>query len=92
MVDNTNDPLYNSLDIIWKQYIMQYTDCTWNPIDTYEPGFNQVLLSNDKHKWIRFGFKYPGINRWYYSTTTETSRYGSNDEPTHWMYMLKGPW
>ena len=22
MVDNTNDPLYNSLDIIWKQYIM----------------------------------------------------------------------
>jgi len=26
MVDNTNDPLYNSLDSIWKEYIMQTSD------------------------------------------------------------------
>ena len=26
MIDNTNDPLYNGLDIMWKQYIMQTSD------------------------------------------------------------------
>jgi predicted RNase H-like nuclease (RuvC/YqgF family) len=28
MVDNTDNPLYNSLNIIWKQYIMQVSDTT----------------------------------------------------------------
>jgi hypothetical protein len=28
MVDNTNDPLYNQLDPLWKEYIVQVSDTT----------------------------------------------------------------
>jgi hypothetical protein len=28
MVDNTNDPLYNQLDLLWKEYIVQVSDTT----------------------------------------------------------------
>ena len=65
----------------------------WNPISNYKPSMKQVILSNTNQRWIRFGFKYPGLNRWYYSTTTECLSWGSLDEePTHWMPMIKGPW
>lgn len=79
----------------------QSTHCEWSPIDTYEETivgtksqWLQVIVSHKEKKWIRFGFKYPGLNRWYYSATNERTQYAQveGDEPTHWMPMLKGPW
>lgn len=75
--------------------------CEWMPIEIYEKtivGTNrqwqQVIVAHENHRWIRFGFKYPGLNRWYYSATNERTQYAQaeGDSPTHWMPMIKGPW
>ena len=75
--------------------------CEWQPIGTYEETivgtreqWRQVIVSHREQRWIRFGFKYPGLNRWYYSGTNERSQYAQTegDAPTHWMPMMKGPW
>jgi hypothetical protein len=68
------------------------THCDWLPIETYVPAWDNVLLSHAGDKWIRFGFKYPGINRWYYSGCTTTSMRGSDEEPTHWAPPINPPW
>lgn len=68
----------------------------WQLIETYnsaEHGF--VVVANEDKRWIRFGRLYPGLNRWYYSGTTENAQYSegaNNDKPTHWAPMFKGPW
>jgi hypothetical protein len=68
----------------------------WQPIDTYPSKNNQfvwALLANDQQRWIRFGYKYPKLNRWYYSTGHfEKPLLAADDTPTHWMPMIKGPW
>ena len=73
----------------------------WQPIETYEKTivgtqdqWEQVIVSHINQRWIRFGRKYPGLNRWYYSGTNERSQYAQTpgDEPTHWMPIMKGPW
>jgi hypothetical protein len=69
----------------------------WSPIETYVPrehGF--IIVANEHRKWIRFGRLYPGLNRWYYSGTTEQAQYSEGhddkDKPTHWAPMFKAPW
>jgi hypothetical protein len=74
----------------------------WESIDSYyrnvvgtKEQHLHILCANDKSRWIRFGKLYPGLNRWYYSGTTEKSQYAQYDDgdrPTHWMPMFKGPW
>ena len=68
----------------------------WHDIETYDQyRSQQVLVANKEKKWIRFGRKFHGINRWYYSGTTEYSQYpesGDTDIPTHWTPMPYGPW
>jgi hypothetical protein len=75
--------------------------CEWQPIETYEKTivgttlqWQQVIVSHIDKQWIRFGFKYPGLNRWYYSATNERTQYAQveGDAPTHWMPMMNGPW
>ncbi len=69
----------------------------WQSIEDYNPkehGF--VVVANKHKKWIRFGRLYPGLNRWYYSGTTENAQYSEghndSDKPTHWAPMFKAPW
>jgi len=68
----------------------------WYTIETYHQYMpQQVLLANKDRKWIRFGRKFHGLNRWYYSGTIESSQYpqhGDDDIPTHWTPIPKGPW
>ena len=68
----------------------------WRPIETYDQVKpQQVLVANKEKRWIRFGRKFHGLNRWYYSGTTEYSQYperGDADIPTHWMPIPYGPW
>ena len=75
--------------------------CEWQPIETYERDvvgtkqqWEQIICSHSERRWIRFGRKYPGLNRWYYSGTSERSQYAQveDEAPTHWMPMMKGPW
>ncbi len=69
----------------------------WKPIETYDDeeskrNFKWALLANKDDKWMRFGFKYPNLNRWYYSTSY-CRLFGSNEDcPTHWAEAPKGPW
>lgn len=52
------------------------------------------MVANKNKRWIRFGRKFKGLNRWYYSGNSEYSQYGERDDdaPTHWAPIPKGPW
>lgn len=70
----------------------------WRDIDTYDPldvGPYFVLLANENKKWVRFGKKYPGLNRWYYSGHDIHATYSEgidDDRPTHWAPRILAPW
>lgn len=67
----------------------------WYEISSYEKYMpQQVMVANKNKRWIRFGRKFKGLNRWYYSGNSEYSQYGERDDdaPTHWAPIPKGPW
>jgi len=67
----------------------------WYEISSYEKYMPQhVMVANKNKRWIRFGRKFKGLNRWYYSGNSEYSQYGEcdDDAPTHWAPIPKGPW
>lgn len=71
------------------------TTVIWKPISSYNPDkiFRYVLLANETKRWIRSGFKYPNLNRWYYSMSVNMITASTDDdEPTHWAEPIKGPW
>lgn len=68
---------------------------TWKPISEFPIGdklycmTNTVLCANKEHGWIRMGRYYTGLNKWYYSGTSERSQYNQTegDNPTHFQEL-----
>lgn len=78
-----------------KQILELMPEIEWKPVSEYKDGFPYfVLVCNEEKQWVRFGRKYAGLNRWYYSAHTNHASYtqGFDDVPTHWAYMVKTPW
>lgn len=66
---------------------------TWQPIET-APRAKHILCSHAERKWVRIGWHFPGLNRWYYSGTNERNQYSEgvdDDKPTHWMPLPAPP-
>lgn len=66
---------------------------TWQPIET-APRAKHVLVAHAGQRWIRLGWHFPGLNRWYYSGSSERNERAEaddNDKPTHWMPLPEPP-
>lgn len=70
-----------------------YLNDPWMPISEYvKPPkmiIDFIICHHEKHRWIRFGFYYSELKKWYYSGTNERAQYAQEEgeAPTHFMRM-----
>lgn len=69
----------------------------WYPVSEFPKDrtrFYWYLVTNSKHKWMRFGTKFPGQSDWYYSSNTliaESVESYKESVPTHFRLQPEFP-